>query len=379
MKISQVKLSQLTWTDKKLSSLVSLSPHLITVFGSPEYFEDRTLGARLRKLFPESQIIGCSTAGEISESGFSEQSLIVSGVRFNNPNVKTFSAPLHGITDSFAAGARLGMRLVAPDLSGVFILGQGVGASGNRLVQGLRSKISQKVIVTGGLAATNEDFQKTYILANEVVAPDVLAAFGLYGKNLKLAYGAVGGWEPFAPIRTVTKAEGSTLFELDGEPALEVYKKYLGESARDLPQSALHFPFAIVRNADDRLGIVRSVIDVNEAEGSLILAADIWPQALVRLMHTQAQGLVHGAEQAARKAVQTASDSDAFAILISDVGRKKLMGAEAPNEIAAVKGILKQSSLTGFYSRGEISPQNSGGDCQLHNQTLTIARISEAS
>ena len=64
---------------------------------------------------------------------------------------------------------------------------------------------------------------------------------GLYGERLKVGYGTRGGWDSFGPVRLVTKAENNVLYELDGRPALDIYKNYLGEQAEDLPASGLLF------------------------------------------------------------------------------------------------------------------------------------------
>ncbi len=51
-----------------------------------------------------------------------------------------------------------------------------------------------------------------------------LAAIGFYGDHLRVGYGSMGGWEPFGPVREITRAEGNVLYELDGRSALDLYK-----------------------------------------------------------------------------------------------------------------------------------------------------------
>ena len=94
-------------------------------------------------------------------------------------------------------------------------------------------------------------------------------AVGLYGDRLKVGYGSMGGWDSFGPDRVITRAEGNVLYELDGQSALSLYKKYLGDLAAELPGSALLFPLSI-RTEDGGTSVVRTILSVtkNVVEGA---------------------------------------------------------------------------------------------------------------
>jgi len=119
------------------------------------------------------------------------------------------------------------------------------------LVKGLNTLANEKVAATGGLAGDGYDFQKTYVGLNEVAAEGNIAAIGFYGDRLQVGFGSKGGWMPFGPERKVTKSEGNILYELDNQNALELYKKYLGEAAKELPSSALYYPLSIYTPEQD--------------------------------------------------------------------------------------------------------------------------------
>ena len=171
------------------------------------------------------------------------------------------------------------------------------------------------------------------------------------------------------------------LFELDGEPALDVYKRYLGDHAKDLPASGLLFPFLMLGRDHSELGIIRTILAVDAEQGSLTLAGDIESEGYLRLMHAGTDALVEGAEVAATAANEVLADSSqSLALLVSCVGRKLVMGGRVEEEVEAVADVLgKAAVLTGFYSYGEISPLSGEVACKLHNQTMTITRVSEAS
>ena len=206
----------------------------------------------------------------------------------------------------------------------------------------------------------------------------VFRFFG-HGDALRFGHGSFGGWEAFGPARKVSRCEGNVLYELDDEPALEIYKRYLGEHAKGLPASGLLFPFAMLGQDHDALGLIRTILGVDEASGSLTLAGEINANGYLKLMHASTDKLVDGAEAAAEAAAaMTGQTQEQLAILVSCVGRKLVMGHRVDEEVEAVADVLgSHAVLTGFYSYGEISPCTPGGPCKLHNQTMTITTLRE--
>jgi len=202
---------------------------------------------------------------------------------------------------------------------------------------------------------------------------------GLYGEQLNFCHGSFGGWSPFGPARKVTRSVSNVLFELDGEPALEVYKRYLGEHAAELPASGLLFPFAMLGKNHDEVGLIRTILGIDEQNGSLTLAGEIDPEGYLRLMHANTDALVEGAEAAAETAKQMlAGDGQGLVLLVSCVGRKLVMGGRVDEEVEAVGEVFGQGAvLAGFYSYGEISPFSPSLECKLHNQTMTVTYIGE--
>lgn len=360
--------------------LISLSkPDLLLMLASPEFFAVRKLYDSLRKVMPTTALMGCSTAGGISRDGTEENACLLTGVSFDATKLIQASTRLSDMRDSFNAGVRLGRQLVSADLRAVLLFSPGVAINGSALVEGLSLILGPEVIITGGLAGDNGAFQRTFTLGLEGVRDDTVVALGLTGGALAISHGSAGGWVPFGPARKVTRCDHNTLFEVDGEPALDVYKRYLGEHASRLPASGLLFPFAMQGQDQAESGLIRTILGVDEARGSLILAGEIDPQGYLKLMHARTERLVEGAEAAATAAVaMLAPASPRLAILVSCVGRKLVMGTRVNEEITAVVDALGPStSVTGFYSNGEISPSRPGGSCQLHNQTMTLTCLAE--
>jgi hypothetical protein len=166
---------------------------------------------------------------------------------------------------------------------------------------------------------------------------------------------------------------------LDGQPALELYKRYLGVHAANLPASALLFPLSL-RLQDSETALVRTVLSVNEADGSMTFAGDIPQGEYVRLMKSNFDRLIDGANGAAEMSKVSLKDSEAdLAILISCVGRKLVLKQRVEEELEIIREVIgTKTAVTGFYSYGEISPiKPFEQHCELHNQTMTITLFKE--
>ena len=364
-----------------MTALQGQEADFLLIFGSVDHFTSPGLSRSLDEAFPRAIRLGCSTAGEITPDGVDDGTCTITAIKFAQTRLTHGSTRLNGMDDSFAAGERVGRQIGAPDLKAVLVFGPGIKINGSALVNGIASAIDNGIPITGGLAGDGGAFKETFTIGPEGIANDKIVAVGLCGEGLHFGHGSFGGWEPFGPARKVTRCAGNILYELDGEPALEIYQRYLGDHARNLPASGLLFPFAMLGEDHSAIGLIRTILGVDEKTGSLILAGEIDPDGYLRLMHASTDKLVNGAEAAAEAATaMLQSSAPTLAILVSCVGRKLVMGNRVDEEVEAVGEVFgHQAVLTGFYSYGEISPFTPGASCKLHNQTMTITCLSENS
>ncbi len=374
----------LSWTpatgwSKPCSSLPPVAD-LVLCFGSADHLAgSRGPGAELRRLYPKALAAACSTAGEICDGTVSDNGLTALVIRFDRARVRGVCAVVKSPGDSEQAGNEVGRGLLDPELRHVLVLSDGLAINGTALTAGLRAALPPGVHATGGLAGDGARFGRTMVGLGGEIGPGRVVGIGFYGDSLQARFGSAGGWLAFGPTRRVTKAEANVLFTLDDKPALELYKRYLGERAADLPGSGLLFPLQLLSAASEETGLVRTILAVDEERQSLTFAGDIPVGHYVRLMKAGTDAMVEGARSAAGVPGRGTARGGRAAILVSCVGRKLILGRRVEEEVDAVLAELGEGvSAAGFYSYGEICPSGLAHGCELHNQTMTVTLIGES-
>ncbi len=364
--------------EPKVPGQLGESVQLVLLFGSTSILKKQKYMDEIRKVYPKAHLFGCSTAGEIYGTQVSDDSLVVTAVNFEHTQLEGAQIKISEIDSGFQAGEHLARSLDKNGLAHVLVLSDGLKINGSDLVKGLTKNLPEKVSVTGGLSGDGGRFEETLVMLDSPPKKDTIAVMGLYGNRLKVGYGSFGGWDAFGPDRLITKSKGNVLYELEGESALELYKRYLGEHAQGLPATGLLFPLNL-RTKEGESGVVRTILSVSEKEQSLTFAGDVPEGAYVHLMKANFDRLIDGAVDAAKTSYQAiGSITPDLAILISCVGRKMVLKQRIEEEVEGVREVLGDKAvLAGFYSYGEISPSMPGSPCKLHNQTMTITTLSE--
>ncbi len=353
---------------------------LVLAFGASEYAAQPQALDELRAAFPRALHLGCSTAGEIHGRQLQDRTLSVAVCKFERTELRLARAEVTPSQNSRAAGESLARELGRDDLRGVFVLSDGLCVNGTELVGGLNRHLSESVIVTGGLAGDGSRFERTWITHGSGPLGGQIAAVGFYGSHVRIGHGSKGGWDLFGPQRMVTRSEGNVLYELDGKPALALYKEYLGERAAGLPATALLYPLSLRAAPDAEKTLVRTVLAVDEAKQSMTFAGDVPTGHTAQLIRANFERLIEGAAHAAlhTRGPALAQATPTLSIAISCVGRRLVLGERTEEELESVLDSLPEGAeQVGFYSYGEISPYSSG-HCDLHNQTMTLTTFTEA-
>ncbi len=374
-----MKTVQLSITDKNYKdalSSIEINPNLFLLFISPDFSKSQSVLDTINEHFPKAIIMGCSTAGEISDVNVSDNSIALTAIHLEKTRLKKVAFTIKDKDCSETAGKDIAKELYEDDLSHILILSDGLNVNGADLVTGLKGEVPN-VTITGGLAADGANFNKTFVVDGNNILDKTILGLGFYGDSLKVGCSSKGGWDSFGIERLVTKSDKNVLYELDGKPALEIYKSFLGAQAANLPSSGLLFPLSL-RTTEDSKPVVRTILGVSEEDQSLTFAGNIPQGAYVRLMKANIDRLILGAEDSAHMAKNEIKEESQLAILISCVGRRLVLKQLVEEEIEVVKEVVGETpSITGFYSYGEIAPFGEFSPCELHNQTMTITTLAE--
>ena len=370
-----------------LKDLPSTSPlpsaNLVLVFGSVKRFNEGKLQGFLKSRYPAAQLVGCTTSGEISASGVDDDSIQITAIQWEKTVQRVTQTKMSGAQSSFEVGAGLAKQLKADSLRTVMILGDGLNVNGEELVLGFQSVLGDAIPLFGGMAGDGATFTKTLQLFNDTISDNQVIAVGLYGNALVTSSGALGGWKPYGPPRTVTRSEKNVVFELDGKPALPLYRMYIGEHySKGLPGTGLKFPFAVMEAGSRDVGKIRTLGSFDAGANSVSFFGNVPEGSTIRMCQTNHDRLVEGAGNAANLVMDglsaTKTNQVGLALCVSCVGRKGVMAELTADEVKQVKQILgPQTSVTGFYSYGEIAPRPNTTDAVFHNQTMTIGYLSE--
>ncbi|KQC30140.1 FIST signal transduction protein [Flagellimonas eckloniae] len=375
MKINQAK--RLKGGKWEFDQNVSLKEPLVLVFADRYQLESKDIFNEVKELYPDGHLVFGSTSGEIMETNVYDESIVVTAIEFEQTSFTIVSENVSDYVDIEKMGLAISNKFDKDKLRHMFIVSDGSFVNGSGLIEGLESAKGFKASITGGLCGDGARFEKTLTSYNENPKQGEVVAIGFYGDALEVSYANFGGWTPFGPERTITKSEGNVLFEIDGKPALDLYKKYLGDKADELPQAALLYPLTVQQNTESE-PLVRTILNIDEKENSMILAGDVPMNSKVQLMMSTTDDIAEGASNAAEQAMENRENKPELAILVSCVGRKLVLDQRTEDEIEEVAEVIgDQARITGFYSYGEMAPFAGKNECQLHNQTMTLTLLSE--
>ncbi len=380
-----MKIGQKLWTKEKgwvdvLPQAFATPPQLVFAFGGRQQIENKKHFLEIREYYPHSHIIECSTAGEILAGQVHDDSIAVTAVLFEKTELCFLEASIPAAEESAAVGKKLAAALPKEKLVHAMVFSDGLHVNGTALVEGLNDNLPPNVSVTGGLVGDGPLFKKTLVGLDHAAEEGRVVLVGFLGTDLKIGYGSRGGWDTFGIERRITKSSGNILYELDGKPALQLYKTFLGDKAKGLPSAGLLFPLRLHMDHNSKTEVIRTILGINEADQSVTFAGDMPEGATVSLMKANFERLIDGASKAGDMSVEPLKGkAPDLAVLISCVGRKLVLKERTEEEIEAVRApIGEKVPMVGFYSYGELCPTAPDEkQCRLHNQTMTITTFRE--
>ncbi|RFC35674.1 MAG: putative conserved protein, contains FIST-N domain [Candidatus Nitrotoga sp. SPKER] len=371
-----MQINQIRWSEKagwEKYPVFSAVADMVLVFADNIFFQTEACYTQLKGMFPQAHIVGCSSSGNVLGVEISDGDMVATVIKLEHSRVLLTSVDIEPGKSVKEMGIRLMAKLCAPELRHVIVLSDGLLVSGSELAKGLNQA---GVSITGGLAGDGGQSGKTWVMADAPAETGRIAALGFYG-DVTIKSGCFTGGEEFGAERIITRSKGNEVYEIDGEPALNLYKRYLGEQAKELPASGWCFPLSIQASKKEQ-AVARTLLAVDEVACSLIFAGDVPQGYLCKLMRMNLDNFIDSAELAAEAAQPASHYGAGLCFLVSCLGRRLVMGQMTEDELDIVREKLDAEILiTGFYSFGELAPFSNVMQCQLHNQTITLTTIYE--
>lgn len=364
---------------------------LAVVFSSIAIDQEKMLKGVNRALSGKP-VIGCSTAGEITDTGVQEKSVVAMVIK---SDAIKFSEGYgeHIKQDALKAGKQFAQQIKdkGPDIKTIMMMPDVLAGSGSAIVSGVQEVVGKNFIIVGGAPGDDYLFKQTYQYVNDKLLSGGISGVGLSG-NFSMGIGVRHGWMPIGDEREVTKAEGAILHELDSKPAAEIYEEYLGKKMEELKKEplarlAIVYPLGIIsQGSEGEEYLIRDPITVND-DGSITLAAEIQKGQKVKLMVGSVDESIAAAKASAEHMIKDLEGKKPEAVFMFNcIARKKLYGTQERHEqeIKAVQSIIgNDTPILGFYTYGEQAPL--GGeikniekcDSKFHNETMVLFGIAE--
>lgn len=342
---------------------------LIQVFcGNLEGDFIRALSTLLGEMFPSAVIMGTTTGGEIADGVLLEEGVVISFLAFERTRLVPCMQAWDN-EDSLALGKSLVSALAGEDTQPQMVIAfaTGLNTNGEDFVEGINEALPG-VPLAGGLAGEYLRFRETWIFNGREVIDQGAIAVALYNPELRIQTLYSMDWMPLGRPMNVDRARKNLLIELDGRPALETYRYYLGdEAAERLPVLSVQFPLMVERHG---VKLARACVGVND-DGSMVFMGNFrtgeqtWfaigdPQALLDRQSEVMQQL----RRARFEAILT----------FTCVARKALMKQLIEDEARVFNEL---APTAGFFTYGEFFHLQ--GANLFFNYTLTLVALSESS
>ena len=357
------------------------SVDIVFLFGVAKEIRENLYFDGIRKLYPNAILVGGSSAGTIYRDEIFDSGVVASALQLEKSRVRLAVAKLEDIGKSFEIGKSIVQQLMDEDLKHIVVLSDTININGSEFVKGLNSETDSRIPISGGILAEETlNFSHAYVIADKPAEKLLAIGIGFYG-DIETFYGSDSGWDDFGIERVITKSSGNIVYEIDGKPALDLYKKYLGDFAKDLPAGGLRFPLNVWEDGDieNSKPVIRTLMAIDEEEKSLTFVGDVPEGAIARLMKTNIDGLIDGSESAIEMTGFQPSNIPSYCLAVSCIGRRLVLNQLTEEELSVLlEHVSDEVEITGFYSYGEIAPFSKElKNCRFHNQTMTLTLIQE--
>ncbi len=322
--------------------------------------------------WPGIELIGCTTDGEISSQlGFREDS--ASLVLFGSDSIKITAGLGRNLGKDImaACGEAVDSAKAKSDLPTTLCitLPESMTASGQQIVEALVRNLDPDVPVLGGTAGDQWQLKSTHQFCGREVSSDSVPVL-LFSGPLIYSIGVESGWKPVGEPGLVTKSDGNILGEIDGRPAIDFYRRFLGDDVTPSPEC----PLAILDEQGEVECLRAPFGVVDEKLGNISYGGDVREGAMVQITSADRGAILDGCTASVRKAFADYphGKTPQAALIFSCAARKLMLGTRTEEEIGIVESVIgAEVPVCGFYGYGEIGPRDiKDKTSKYHNETF---------
>ena len=328
-------------------------PDLAILLSTVDYNVEKVVAAVQEKLKDVPIWGGTSSAGIIGPTGLVSGKQGALGIML----ISSIQAGVGGVElgdDPQAAGLKAAQTAVeqiegSPD---VLLM---MSAPGNEeaVMEGIK-QISKDVPIMGGSSADNTLEGNWHQFANGEVLSNGVTVAALSGTGLGCAFSGV--YRPTGKKAKITKLDGRTLIELNNQPALSVYSKWLGKPEAELRDAILveSVKAPIAKQIGDFYQVAHPADATDSGEIGIFVNYSEGDE--LELLEASLDELIAGVKSVVSQAAKKV-EKPAGVILVHCAGRNMVIGermSEVSSQIKDAAGNVPAIGLLAFGEQGTI-------------------------
>ena len=319
---------------------------------------------------PQAEYFGCSSNGNIIGGNFWEKPIGIICTVFQYPSAKMLIRQFK-LTEETADEVTDELKSIIAENSWVKAIELVTtihDMSMTGFCDGL-SEIDPGIQIFGGGAFAPDINSKSAIVFSKggSIMENSVVFWLLGGDDMHITSTYVTGWKPLGKVFHITRCDGSRLYEIDNEPAYDVYRKYLNiKNDEHFFNNTLEFPFLYQHNG---ISILRAPTD-SLPDGSLIMTSNIESDVTAQLAYGDPGTILESVRHEGKKIHSFRPET---VQIFSCAARRSFWGnSEISKESMPFQNFAPTS---GFYTSGEFLRTN--GFVNQHNVTMVLVGMRE--
>lgn len=360
---------------QKISEISELFKPTIAIVFSAVKYDLKALGATFKQ--HQIDLVGCSSGGEINQLEMMDESIVVMLMDMKKDQYRLYGNET-GSNTTYQNAHDIGQFAKSCfDNVSVMVFSGGMTVDGDQIIYGIKDGAQKDIPIYGAMAGDDLEMNRTFAFSQEAVYDNGLMALIIDADKVEMKGLAVSGWEPVGTVNTVTKSEGNVIYEINSQPALDVFNKYFGFKQYDgvgtqLETISGQYPLQIQK--ENGHTVLRSPLMIDEKNHSLILGGGVKEGSEFRFSTSPSFDVIEQTVDEFKTLKEDLPDVDAL-ILISCKGRQTAFGPMLEGELEGIEDYWG-APMVGFFSFGEIGKVKNG-TCELHNVTSTLVGFKE--